>query len=142
MTDYPWDQHQVATRDPNAPRSAIWKADVEGKKIHGRIVEIWTNRKDDESTPVINLTTADGEAWSIWVSQFVLRRKIADLAPQVGDTITVRYDGSTKIDAGKTLKEFTVAVNGNVWEEPVDLGPVSTAPVPAAVEGVPSDEPF
>lgn len=72
-----------------------------------------------DPTPVLTIRTADGDK-DLTASQTVLCNRLAEEAPEVGDTILVRYDGeSDKARPGRSpAKLFTVTVKRGKPEVP------------------------
>lgn len=73
-----------------------------------------------EKYPVMHIQTADGLVRIVRVTQVRLHERLADLNPNLGDRIWIRYDGpAPKAAPGMTpTKEFTVEVR-----RPKDPGP-------------------
>lgn len=88
-----------------------------------------------DPTPVITVRT-DGGDKEVTASQTVLCSRLAEQAPEVGDHITIRYDGEAdKARPGRSpAKLFTVTVKRTVSAD-------NPADVPAAWQAE-SDEPF
>lgn len=72
-----------------------------------------------ELTPVLTIRTADGDK-DITASQAVLVARLAEQSPEIGDHITIRYDGEAdKARPGRSpAKLFTVTVKRGAEKKP------------------------
>ena len=81
-----------------------------GDTISGVIIDLGIQTwQDGSKSPKLTLRTADGDK-VLTASQVQLKQKMAELRPEVGDTIKVTLEGVEKLQGGKTMKKFTVAV--------------------------------
>ena len=81
-----------------------------GDTISGVIVDLGIQTwQDGSKSPKLTLRTADGDK-VLTASQFQLKQKMAELRPEVGDSIKVTLEGVEKLQGGKTMKVFNVAV--------------------------------
>jgi len=69
-------------------------------------VQVW---QDGSKSPKLTLRTATVDK-VLTASQVQLKTKMAELRPEIGDTIKVTLDGVEKLSLGKTMKMFSVAV--------------------------------
>ena len=69
-------------------------------------VQVW---QDGSKSPKLTLRTTDGDK-VLTASQVQLKTKMAELRPEIGDTIKVTLDGVEKLQGGKTMKKFSVNV--------------------------------
>lgn len=87
------------------------KFDNVGDEVVGVITAIAVHRWDDGSVcPKLHLTTDDGEDRTLTAGQVQLKAKLAELRPEVGDRIRVKFTQNEKRAGGKTLKHFEVDV--------------------------------
>jgi hypothetical protein len=105
-----------------------------GDEIIGAITDIRTGKDfNGNPCPEIHITTDEGDERIVTAGQVMLKRALAEQAPQVGDRIKITYSGVGDAKPGKApAKLFEVAVatgKGNV--EPAKV----KKPLP-----VPSDE--
>jgi len=81
-----------------------------GDTISGVIIDLGIQTwQDGSKSPKLTLRTADGDK-VLTASQFQLKQKMAELRPEVGDSIKVTLEGVEKLQGGKTMKVFNVAV--------------------------------
>ena len=81
-----------------------------GDTISGVIVDLGIQTwQDGSKSPKLTLRTADGDK-VLTASQVQLKQKMAELRPEVGDQIKVTLEGVEKLQGGKTMKVFNVAV--------------------------------
>lgn len=103
MSNY-WDEPGIAVV------SDYIKFEEVGDTVTGVIidlgVQVW---QDGSKSPKLTLRTATGDK-VLTASQVQLKTKMAELRPEIGDTIKVTLDGVEKLNAGKTMKMFSVAV--------------------------------
>jgi hypothetical protein len=84
-----------------------------GDTVSGVIIDLGIQTwQDGSKSPKLTLRTADGDK-VLTASQFQLKQKMAELRPEVGDSIKVTLEGVEKLQAGKTMKVFNVAVKKN-----------------------------
>ena len=81
-----------------------------GDTISGVIIDLGIQTwQDGSKSPKLTLRTADGDK-VLTASQVQLKQKMAELRPEVGDSIKVTLEGIEKLQGGKTMKKFQVAV--------------------------------
>jgi hypothetical protein len=84
-----------------------------GDTVSGVIIDLGIQTwQDGSKSPKLTLRTADGDK-VLTASQFQLKQKMAELRPEVGDSIKVTLEGVEKLQGGKTMKVFNVAVKKN-----------------------------
>lgn len=68
-----------------------------------------------EKYPILHLRTADGLVRIIRVTQVRLHERLADLLPQEGDRLWIRYDGEEDkaMKGHNKAKKFTVEIRRN-----------------------------
>ena len=111
-----------------------------GDSVVGEILSIRIHRWDDGSTSPQLMLLVDGEEKSLTAGQYQLKAKLAELRPQVGDTIRVVFDGIEKRAGGKTLKLFSLDVkraNGVASAAATATATPAPATAPAAPAGDP-----
>ena len=110
-----------------------WNGKPEGTVFAGTIVDRFkfTDKKKGVTRMAFTVETADGPQ-VLFVSQWQLEKKFAELRPEIGQSLKIRYDGIDP-DDGQS-KCFSVKVEGTPTPEPT--------PEPAPVGDEPSDEPF
>ena len=98
----PWD-------DPDfAVGGDYIKFDTPGTEVVGTIRHIGRKVWDDGSVAPQLLLSVDGEEKTLTASQTILKVKLNEVRPAVGDTIRVTYIGTEPRPGGKTLKHFEV----------------------------------
>ncbi len=105
-----------------------------GDTVVGEVLDIRIHHWNDGTTSPQLLLLVDGEEKSLTAGQYQLKAKLAELRPQVGDTIRVVFDGIEKRAGGKTLKLFSLDVkraNGNATAAPA-AAPAAPAADPLA----------
>lgn len=81
-----------------------------GDSVSGVVTSITAHRWDDGSVvPKVMLDTASGEI-ALTAGQVRLKAMLAELRPDIGDTLTVTLMNIEKRAGGKTLKHFDVDV--------------------------------
>lgn len=108
-----------------------------GDTVVGEVLDIRIHHWNDGTTSPQLLLLVDGEEKSLTAGQYQLKAKLAELRPQVGDTIRVVFDGIEKRAGGKTLKLFSLDVkraNATATAAP--------APAPAAAPAAPAADPL
>jgi len=89
---------------------------------------------DGSVAPQLTLKTTEGVK-TLTASQSQLKRKLAGLKPDVGDTLSVEYTGQANLPGGKTAKEFVVNVttgtNGEAAPAPKSGVPANDSDIPA-----------
>jgi hypothetical protein len=111
-----------------------------GETIEGEVLDLsaTTFGGTADPTPVILIRTDQGDK-EVTASQTVLCSKLAEQAPEIGDHISIRYDGeadkSTARPGRSPAKLFTVTVKRR--DKPSADKP---SDIPEAWQG--SDEPF
>jgi hypothetical protein len=109
------------------------KFETEGDEIVGTITALRKKRfKDqDRDTALIDIQPKDGgDVVTLACDKVDLRMQLAELEPQVGDLLAVRFTGTEKVANGR-MKKFAVKHRAGAAPEP--------DPVP---EPEYSDEPF
>lgn len=86
-----------------------------------------------EKYPVIHVKTAGGMVRIVRITQARLLERIAELNPNIGDRILIRYEGEAKKAAPgmNRVKEFTVEVRRQ-GSRPAPPSPVVDGPTPPA----------
>jgi hypothetical protein len=117
------------------------KFEEPGDTVVGEVLDIRIHHWNDGTTSPQLLLLVDGEEKSLTAGQYQLKAKLAELRPQVGDTIRVVFDGIEKRAGGKTLKLFSLDVkraNGVA-----NAAATATAtPAPAAAPAAPAADPL
>lgn len=99
-----WDEFRGGSDDR-------WKPENVGDAIAGEIVRIRVVSFDDGSrVPALTVRKDDGTEADVLAGQAQLRIKLADLGPEAGDRIAIKFTGVENRGGGKTLKLFDVAV--------------------------------
>ena len=108
--------------DPGiAQNSDYIKFENSGDTVTGVIVDIGIQTwADGSKSPKLVLRTKDGDR-VLTASQVQLKNKMAELRPETGDTIKVTLTGVDKLQGGKTMKKFDVAVKKGKPEVDDDL---------------------
>lgn len=97
-----WDEFKGGSDDR-------WKPENVGDAIAGEITRIRVVNFDDGSrVPALTIRKDDGIEADVLAGQAQLRIKLADLAPEVGDRIAIKFTGIENRGGGKTLKLFDV----------------------------------
>lgn len=113
-----------ADHAPPSTDSDRWKPETVGDKIEGTITGAREITSQYGSCPVLDID--DGTTVrAVFISQAQLLRKCAELAPTVGDLISIEYVDNVELSGGRTMKEFVVSVTRSEAAEPVtaeDLG--------------------
>jgi len=79
-----------------------------GDMVTGTIVAIRSWKQDDEEVPFIDIEPrGGGDVVTLSVDKVDLRYKLAELEPDVGDDLRVRFTGTQKVANG-TKKVFEV----------------------------------
>lgn len=115
--------------DPQFSTSDYWAWDVVGKEIAGTLREISTHtfeakQMPDGTTskaktvPVLHLDVADGQAVEITCSNADLLEQIKAQAPQVGDSVGIKYLRDVPTSFGGKKKLFYVLVTRAVQATP------------------------
>lgn len=103
---FDWSKHAAKTGE--------WvKFDQIDDKVVGRIVSIreHTFPGDDEATVIVDLDTGEDETRSLSCAALNLRQQMADLNPQVGDKVGVKFVGTQKLPGRpQPMKLFDVRV--------------------------------
>ena len=114
----------------------FFKFEDVGDEIIGGVTDIKTGRDfNGNPCPQLQITTDDGDEKIVTAGQVMLKRALAEQAPQVGDRIKITYSGVGDAKPGKApAKLFSVAVvtgKGNVAPAKVQK------PVPVPDDEVP-----
>ena len=111
--------------------SAYKKFETPGDSIVGTIVAAGVGEYMGKTYPELTLETDEGATVIVSCSQAVLKGRIADLNPQIGNRLAITYTGDGIAKANQNPpKLFDVAVG----DAPVAAAPV--APASAPVETV------
>lgn len=108
MSDFDWSKHLSENRESEFPPT--FKFEDKGASVTGTITRIDEWDDNGKVTPILELEYEDQKS-SVFVSQVILRDKVAALNPQVGDGITMTFVGllpPTK--NGGRPKDFDVTV--------------------------------
>jgi len=104
MSSNIWDDPAIASN------SDYIKFENQGDTVTGVIVDIGIQTwQDGSKSPKLILRTATGDR-VLTASQVQLKTRLTELRPNVGDTIKVTLTGVQKLNGGKTMKQFDVAV--------------------------------
>lgn len=129
----PWD-------DPDLAGGDFYRFDNAGDKAAGTITRIGKYTFEGSDRPVPQLTLKDdatGEDMVLTAKQMQLKAKLQELRPGVGDHLTVDFTHEEKRDGGKkTLKCFTVVVNGGSAPAVAPVAPPAAVAAPVAAEPV------
>ena len=99
-----WDDPAIAAN------SDYVKFENTGDTVTGVIVDIGIQTwADGSKSPKLVLRTKTGDR-VLTASQVQLKNRMAELRPEVGDTLKVTLDGIEKLQGGKTMKKFDVVV--------------------------------
>jgi hypothetical protein len=81
-----------------------------GDIVAGEIVDLDVGESDlnQEPFPILTLRQDDGEEIRVFGWHWVLKDKIAKLAPKMGESIAIRYDGTPE---GKKYQSYRVRMN-------------------------------
>jgi hypothetical protein len=86
------------------------KFETVGDTITGTVLDIAVHTFDDgKRAPKLALRTSAGDR-TLTAGQVQLGVKLAEVRPEIGDTLTVTFTGIEKRAGGKTLKQFAVTV--------------------------------
>lgn len=99
-----------------------WVPTEKGEGLVGRVVKLGETRSDfakdgeDPMCPTVTIQTKDGTKWRIIGYGAVLKRELADWAPQIGEIMAIKYFGEKPLRkgrfAGKPYKHFQIAIAG------------------------------
>lgn len=105
-----------------------------GDKVEGEILKIsaTTFGGTGDPTPVLDIKTSTGAVMQVTASQTVLCNRLAELAPDIGDVVSITYTG----DAEKSRPGFNAAKLFDVILKKGDGAP------PPAAAPKPEEEPF
>lgn len=115
----------------------------DGDVIIGTVQEVTKGWSDYTDTyyPIVVIKPDDGDAVSVHAFHAVLRNRLTELRPVVGETLGIKYVGKQKSKDGK--RDVTVYIvkvegrsGGNVWDE-VEETPRVASPVGS---DVPTDD--
>lgn len=112
---------------PQSNGFAKWES--EGDSVKGEVVDVGIGQDlNGNDCPQIIVNTGD-DTVTITAAQAMLRSKLLEARPNVGDTIAIVFTGVEKRTGGKTLKQFDVAVKSKGRTEPIDtpVGKVDSA---------------
>jgi hypothetical protein len=98
----PWDDPDLAVGGDYI------KFDQPGTELVGTIRHIGKQTWSDGSVAPQLLLSVDGEDKTLTASQTLLKLKLQELRPAVGETIRITYIGAESRAGGKTLKHFEV----------------------------------
>lgn len=138
MPSYNWDKHRGGTEDGT---SSYVKFTVVGDHAEGELVNVGETDFGDATktpVPVLHLKGTDGVIRLVTCSQVNLLRIVADLGPDIGDHVSIVFEGEdqTRRQPGKNApKIFKVGVT------PKAMQGTAPATVPATPAGDAS-EPF
>lgn len=118
------------------PSDNFLKLENEGDSFEGKIKALRTKTWDDGSKcPEILLVQPDGSEATWSAGQVQAKRKLAELRPEVGDTIRVVYTRQERRTGGKTLKHLDIQVDRNgAAVKPAPGGAGAPGGVPAGVD--------
>lgn len=78
-----------------------WKPEEVGETLEGELLErerVLAPADDDGNRRPqmrLEIQTDDGDVWTVWVGQVVLKKRFAHANPQVGDRIGMEYQGKS-----------------------------------------------
>ena len=105
-----WDKFKRAEAGDYPER---WKPETEGDNIAGRITQLRiATMPDGTQYPSLTLDCS-GVQREILASQSMLLRQLSEKQPKLGDTITIVFTNIEKLSGGRTLKHFTVTIDGS-----------------------------
>lgn len=90
-----------------------WIPEEAGEHIFGEVEEVSTREGDFGEYTVVTLLTADGSVVSVAGFGTVLAGKLAELDPQPGDSLGVKFRGEKTGKNGKDYKDWTVVIQRN-----------------------------
>jgi hypothetical protein len=103
-------------KDPSSLQDALdkdyaesWRAQP-GDKIVGEVIDLSERTGAYGRYPIVTLRTEEGDERALHAFHEVLANELARIAPKVGDTIGVRYDGK---DADKGYHKYRVRRAGD-----------------------------
>jgi hypothetical protein len=98
-----------------------WKPETEGDSIAGKIKSMRVATMPDGSKYPSLTIISNGDDFEVLASQTQLLRLLAEKKPEVGDTIAITYTKLERLNAGKTMKHFTVEVSKGKTVDPNDI---------------------
>ena len=91
-------------------KTKTWKPD-EGEILKGTLLE--GKILDGEYGPchIMNIEDADGEVWTVWAGNKLLKDALLDQAPKPGKGVSIKFDGVKKPakPGGREYKAFYMA---------------------------------
>lgn len=113
-------------------KSDVIKFNTVGQEVDAKILEIepYTGMNNNKCFKYMLLLN-DGRRASLICSQTDLKQKLADVAPQVGDQIHIKYIQDKHVGQPEPMKVFEVGVKSGEAAAP--------APVPAATTTTDND---
>lgn len=95
-----------------------WKAENIGDSVKGKITSLRVaTMPDGTQLPSLTIDTTNGER-EVLASQSMLLRRLVEIQPKIGDTISIAYTQLEKLNGGRTLKHFDVQITGNSSNAP------------------------
>jgi hypothetical protein len=90
-------------------RSNVWSAKKIGDKITGTVVHIAVGKgRSGDAFPVVTLRLVDGSTTEVRCGGTDLKPKIADAAPQDGDTLSIDYVADRDVGQPSDMKVYEV----------------------------------
>lgn len=103
-----------------------WIPETPGEHIFGEVEEVSTREGDYGEYSVVTLLTADGSVRSIAGFGTVLKGKLAELDPQPGDSLGVKFVGEKTAKNQKEYKDWTVVIQRAAVLTPASDGGTAT----------------
>jgi hypothetical protein len=124
-----WDKYAAA-------EGTAYKWADTGQILEGEVTAV--EDRDDQfnpgkTIPVVGIRTADGEDWALYLAQYQLRTKMAQIRPNPGDSLRIEFTGEVDTGKGNPAKQFDVKVKrGDGTPTPTPAPEPAAAPAPAA----------
>jgi len=112
------------------------KFDEPGDSVVGEITGVRKHVWDDGNVcPQLFIRDDEGNERSLTAGQVQLKRRLAELRPNVGDRIKIVFTDIEKRTGGKTMKRFDVQVRrAGTFDAPAPAPEPAAAPTPAPAD--------
>lgn len=133
----------MSIKDRLDGNSEAWRPDDPKKEhpnpLYGKVVEVTTGTGDYGEYPLLFCLDENGDEWRVHCFNSVLKSRIAELRPEVGDEIGLKYLGTEKSKAYDTpYKNYKVVLEKAAATKP-DSPDWDAIAAQAAAE---ADQPF